>query len=174
MIYFNDNEYTERDIEKAKRNAPNVLRRCYANITRQLDDFDYGLYRSFEGDVKPSVMEILSVAYHYGVKASTVCAGVADDLETYLNTTCYDMDDEDIVTLALSEPRDDWEDDETPSWEINTVVINNFENYLESVYYSPHVQKLLKDQNFKDLLAFLNIDKAHSINDSFSNWLEVH
>lgn len=174
MIYFYNKEYSEKDVEKAKRNAPNAMRRCYADITRKLDGFNYGLYRGFDGTIRPSIMELISVAHHYGVKTSTISAGLADDLAMYLNSASADMNEEDYITLALSESRDEWEDDETPSPDVDSVVINHFEDYLESVYYSPHVQKLLKDQEFKDLLCFLNIDKTHAFIDSGSDWLEIY
>lgn len=74
----------------------------------------------------------------------------------------------------LSEPKEEWDDEETPSPDINGVVINNFEDYLESVYYSPHVKKLLKEKEFKDLLEYLNIDDVHATIDGCQDWPEIH
>lgn len=169
MIHFNEKEYTEKDVEQAKIAAPNVLKRFYATLTKKLDDFDYGLLDDFESKVKPSVMEILSVAHYCGIKTSTISEGLADDLGSYLRSSDSDMSEDDYITLALSEPREDWKDDETPSSDVDSVVINNFEDYLDSVYYSPHVQKLLESQDFKGLLGNLHIVKSL---DSCSDWLE--
>ena len=48
------------------------------------------------------------------------------------------------------------------------------EDYLESVYYSPHVKKLLKEKEFKDLLEYLNIDDVHATIDGCQDWPEIH
>lgn len=169
MIHFNNKEYTEKDVEQARIAAPNIIKRFYAAITRKLDNFDYGLFRDFDDKDKTSVMEILSVAHHCGIKTSTISEGLAGDLASYLRSADLDMSEEDYITLALSEPREDWEDVETPSSDVDSEVINHFEDYLESVYYSPHVQKLLEDQDFKSMLAYLNIDE---ILNSCCDWLD--
>lgn len=174
MITFDDNSYTEEDIKVAKKRNPNALRRCYARIAESLDDFHYGLLDEYNGKYKLSVMEMIAVAHHFRVKVSTMHGGVADDLFSYLQSPALDMDEEDYLSLVLSEPKEEWDDEETPSHDISGVVINNFEDYLESVYYSPHVQKLLKEKEFKDLLSYLNIDDVHAVIDGCQDWIEIY
>lgn len=117
---------------------------------------------------------MIAVAHHFGVKVSTMYGGVAEDAFSYFQFPSWDMNEDDYFALVLSEPKDEREDEETPSSDVSEVVINNFEDYLESVYYSPHVQKLLKEKEFKDLLAYLDIDDVHASIDGCQKWLEIH
>lgn len=117
---------------------------------------------------------MIAVAHHFGVKVSTMHGGVAEDVFSYLQSPAWDMDEDDYLALVLSEPKNEWEDEENPSSDVSGVVINNFEDYLESVYYSPHVQKLLKEKEFKNLLEYLDIDDVHATIDGCQDWLEIY
>lgn len=174
MMTFDGNDYTDKDIENARKNKPNALRRFYAHLAERLENISYGLFDEYEGKYKPSVMEMIAVAHHFGVKVSTMHGGVAEDVFSYIQSPAWDMDEDDYLALVLSEPKDEWDDEDTPSTDVSGVVINNFEDYLESVYYSPHVQRLLKEKEFKDLLAYLDIDEAHAVRDSCQDWLEIY
>lgn len=172
MIEFDDKEYSDKDIERAKYLAPNALRRCYVRIAEKLDDFDHGLFTYYEGKHSPSEMEVLAIAHHQGIRPATVCSGLADDLAMYLTETSFDMPEEDYIAIALSSPKDDWVSEEEPSTDIDGEVREHFGEYLEDIYYSPHVQLLLKEKAFQSLLELLNIDDAHAVYDSCMDWID--
>lgn len=63
----------------------------------KLENVPYGLFDEYEGKYDPSVMEMIAVAHHYGVKASTMHVGVAEDLFSYLQSPAWDMDENDYL-----------------------------------------------------------------------------
>lgn len=171
-IHYKGTIATENNIKKAKLLFPEAIKNCFDSLSKKINDWDYGLAKGYEGIEKFTNIEVLSIAHHKGVCASTVSGALYDDLISTLEAASWDLGEVDLLTLRInSTPEEEDSYDESDS-DISSYAYDYLDIYLENIYESDHVQSLMEQKDFLDHLALLNIDQAHAMLDESRDWLD--
>lgn len=150
-------EYTEEDIKKAKKELPKVTHHFIDIIAKKINDFGYGCESHYSGNSKITMMDVIAVSHHMGIRLRTVCKGLEEDLYSYLFEPSYELDENEYTIMRLCMPKEHWTSDSEPPYDTGLIVLEAFNNYMKELYHSEHVQNLLKEPEFIGLLEYYNI-----------------